>query len=610
MISLTLFNVNFDELNIANLSSKRALLESLKIFYNKSENEYLEFLEHLNLNFYKKFNNIFELNNELNKEIEIFNKLASNEELNDFNFKANNLIKRALKPINDNEYLKLNLDLRSLNNNDTLDKIKDIFILTDSVSLVDFKEIEEQRVSLIYHRKGASIYDNELVLANSRDKINLLENFKEAKDNNFIVARFLLELSREMKKASIDESFSYTYEIGGAKKEMIKNLDEIIFWGDLNKEEKEKLKIEQKQQQELSEKALEQAKSEIKEERDLARASLQKNSIDSTDTSLNNEKTIPKIDNIRILNKQEQNARSKNALEFSSEDESKKEIEKIIADSFKLYHQKEIEKTNIRLDKAKKDSVNAYEDLKANLDSGSSIIEALKFIQQKYRNEDTINFASLLFSNDILNLKIKEEEIKNLKIELQNSHHTQKTLNDEITKREESISKLKGTIQSKVNEITALKLELEEKTESLKEKQAQLNELQKHSNEQELSIKELNIENRQLSDTNKALNEEKIKLETSHKHLELSLKESKEKELFYTKELEKFKLLEKNVMKFELEKEFLEQKESEYKDKINALENKLENLIDRVLINSNDSQQNTEAKSKKQLRSKDILGDV
>ena len=67
MISVTLFKVNFDELNINHLS-KRPLLDSIKIFYTGNEFEYLEFLEKIGINYYKKFNNIFELNNEVNKE--------------------------------------------------------------------------------------------------------------------------------------------------------------------------------------------------------------------------------------------------------------------------------------------------------------------------------------------------------------------------------------------------------------------------------------------------------------------------------------------------------------------------------------------------------------
>ncbi|EAJ1956594.1 hypothetical protein CTX62_04950 [Campylobacter upsaliensis] len=634
MIPLTLAKVNFDELNINNLS-KRALLESLKIFYKKDDISYFDFLESKGINYFKNFKNIFELNNELNAEIKIFNDLASKEELMGFDFKASSLLKRNLKTLSDNDYYKLNLDLRELNNNDDFTKIKDIFLNLNSISLVDFKEVGEQRLSLIYNKRGVSIYNDEFVLANARDNINLLENFKEAKDNNFIVARFILELARKFKEENINESFSYKFSSNGT--EVIKDIDEIIYWGSLNKEEKEELKAKAKEQNGLNEKAIQIAKKEIKDEINAQRASLAK---DSTTKSLEEQKTPVRLANIKTLNEE----LPKNPKQ---EENPQEKIEKIINESFELYYQKELEKTQIRLEKAKKDSFNAYDDLKMNLNNGLSIIEALKIIQQKYRNEDTINFASLLFSKDILNIKEKELELKSLKEELESSYHIQNTLNDEITKREETISKLKGTIQVKVNEMTALKLEFEEEIESLKEAELKFKELEKHTKEQDEIITDLDNENQSLSDENKALKEEKIKLEANHSFLQNTLKEYKEKEAFYKQELSNLKSLEKKAMSLELENENLKTKEQGFKEELLELNGKLKdsfrqefelerlNLENTHLKNSlkesNDKEQTYKEKiaklesqlesflnqalkaqeePKKELRSRDILGGV
>ncbi|HEC1237760.1 TPA: hypothetical protein R0G39_001078 [Campylobacter upsaliensis] len=634
MIPLTLAKVNFDELNINNLS-KRALLESLKIFYKKDDISYFDFLESKGINYFKNFKNIFELNNELNAEIKIFNDLASKEELMGFDFKAPSLLKRNLKTLSDNDYYKLNLDLRELNNNDDFTKIKDIFLNLNSISLVDFKEVGEQRLSLIYNKRGVSIYNDEFILANARDNINLLENFKEAKDNNFIVARFILELARKFKEENINESFSYKFSSNGT--EVIKDIDEIIYWGSLNKEEKEELKAKAKEQNGLNEKAIQIAKKEIKDEINAQRASLAK---DSTTKSLEEQKTPVRLANIKTLNEE----LPKNPKQ---EENPQEKIEKIINESFELYYQKELEKTQIRLEKAKKDSFNAYDDLKMNLNNGLSIIEALKIIQQKYRNEDTINFASLLFSKDILNIKEKELELKSLKEELESSYHIQNTLNDEITKREETISKLKGTIQVKVNEMTALKLEFEEEIESLKEAELKFKELEKHTKEQDEIITDLDNENQSLSDENKALKEEKIKLEANHSFLQNTLKEYKEKEAFYKQELINLKSLEKKTMSLELENENLKTKEQGFKEELLELNSKLKdsfrqefelerlNLENTHLKNSlkesNDKEQaykekiaklesqlesflnqalKAQEEPKKELRSRDILGGV
>ena len=341
MLSLSLYKVNFDELNINNLS-KRALLDSLRKFWTNDDYSYLAYLEKLNINYYQKFTNIFELNNNLNEEIQKINKAIAEENTGHFNFKAINLLKsKNLKEINDNEYYKFNIDLRHLNDNSKINEIKDIFLNTDSVSLVDFKEVEDERISLIYHKKGAFIYNDEFLLNTSRDKINLLENFKVAKDNNFIIARFILDLAKNLKEAGINEDFAFSYEIGNNKKEIIKNIDEIIFWGNLNAKEKEEEKAKIKLREEQEQIAKEQAKAEIKEEMNANRTSLKAN---STNAKIEEEKNMPRM-NIRTII-EENNKNTKNLNEKMVNPQTN--IEEIINNSFELYNKKELEKTRIR----------------------------------------------------------------------------------------------------------------------------------------------------------------------------------------------------------------------------------------------------------------------
>lgn len=603
MIPISVFRANFDELNINNLS-KRALLDSLKIFYQDNEYEYINFLESVGINYYEEFNNIFELNNAINKEIKILNDIATKQNLDKFNFRAVNLLKRNLKEINDSEYYKLNLDLRHLNDNSTLSAIKDAFILTNGVSLVEFKDIEDERISLIYHKKGAMVYDNELLLHNARaEKVQLLENFKEPKDNNFILTRFLVDFSRKLKELGINESFCYTYEMGGSTKEVVKDIDEILYWGSLSKEEKEIKKESLKKEQDLNNKATELAKSEIKEERNFLRDSLKKES----KNEVLEEKTLPRLNNLKNTKLENENRESHQNVESpKSEITSEEQIQQIINDSFEVYTQKEIEKTNIRLEKAKKDSFNAYEDLKANLKDGLSILEAIKNIQQKYRNEDTINFATLLFSKDILNLKAKEEEIKNLTSELESSYHLQEKFNDEITKREETISKLKGTMQGKINEMTALRYEFEEKMQEVAETEMKLKELEKYSSEQETTIADLDNENQELSNKNKELNNEKIKLESQNEYL-------KTREQGFVEQLNELKEEVKEKFKKEIELEkattenrYLQEIVADYKQKNTLLENRLDDISKKL---ERESLGNQEREQPKKLRSRDILGD-
>ncbi|EAI7269805.1 hypothetical protein B0619_07560 [Campylobacter lari] len=585
MLNVTINKVNFDELDINNLS-KRGVLQSLEKFWNGNQNEYIEYLDNIGIEYYKNYKNIFNLNQQLNSDIAILQENINQGKYGNFNFKISTIIKN-LKDINDLEYYKLNIDLRELNDKTTSQTIKDIFANIDSVSLVDFKEINDERISLIYHKKGAIAFFDELIIANSRaDRVNLIENFQVPKDNNFIVSRFILDFSRELLKENINESFSYTYYNGKKKVSNIKDVKEICYWGELNLKEKEEKKLEEKAKEEKDNMIKEQAKSELKQENNNKRESLGK---DSYEKIIQNDTSNTKLYNISSMeddlsknNLNETKEQKKVQIEKEQAKKEENEIEKIIKYSFEIYEEKEIEKTKQRLQKAQKEANEAYADLKNYLNNGTTILEAIRNIQQKYRNEDTINFASLLFSKDILNLKNKEEEIKKLKDELDKSIKYEDQLSDEITKREETISKLKGTIQLKANEIIAMREEFDNEIEQLKVNEEKIKEVEKILVEQEETINELDSENQKLSDDYKISKEKLIKLETENNILKERLEENKEERKYYENiqkdfyryqiELEKAKE-EKEELLLKIKK--LEENERQNEEKINTMIEKM-----------------------------------
>ncbi|EHH5742962.1 hypothetical protein HVL07_001623, partial [Campylobacter coli] len=591
--------VNFDELNI-NEISKRSIFDSLSVFWNSSEMTYLEYLDNIGIDYYKKSPNIFKLNENLNEEIKKFQEAIASENIGDFDFKAIKLFgSKNLKEINDNEYFRLNIDLRDVYNEESLQGIKDAFILTRSPSLVEFKTINENRLSLIFHKKGAMKYFDNYLINNTRtNSIQLLENFKEPKDNNFIVARFLLELSRALKEKNINEDFSYSYYIGNANKETIENIDNIILWGEKTPQEKEEAKAEIKNQENIENSAKEIAKKEIKEENNKTRDSLEK---DSTEKFLDTEKAMPKLQTISSLEEEIENKEVK-------KEDTEKEITKVIENSFEIYRQKELEKTKIRLEKAEKDSLQAYDDLKKYLNNGTSILEAIKNIQQQYRNEDTINFATLLFSKDILSLKSKEQEIQNLKEEFEKSKKYENELIDEISKREETISKIKGTLQTKINEMALMKEEFDEEIKHLRENDLKLQELTRYSNEQEEVINEMTKANELLSAKVNGLKNNLFESNAEKNLLKDTIAKLEEKEK------EKENIIKQNYdLQFEnkyFQKIIGENKENEkkYQEKIEYLEKKLELIFDRFV--NNNSVNLNETNDEKQLRVKDILGDI
>ncbi|OCS21951.1 hypothetical protein CFVI97532_07060 [Campylobacter fetus subsp. venerealis cfvi97/532] len=619
MLKLSLYGANFEELNINNLS-KRGVFDSLKTFWNGDEMSYINYLESIGIDYFNTLSNIFSLNKTLNEDIEKFKYAISSGNTGNFDFRAVSLFtNKNLQNIQDSQYLKLNIDLREIQDRSKIDEIKDIFLTTPSVSIVEFKEVGEENLSLVFHKRGAMKYFDDYLLNIAKDKIQILENFKKAKDNSFIVARFLLDISHKLKEIGIDEVFGYSYEQGTQTKEISKSIDEIIYWGGLNKDEKEKQKAIEKENDEISKSAKEIAKLEIKEERDKTRDSLPK---DSTIKILQTEKQPPKVYSIASM--------SEVSKQSNNYDETPKvDIDKIIEESFSLYTKKEFEKTKIRLEKAQEDSKNAYMDLKESLNNGLSINEALKNITQKYRNEDTINFASLLFTKDILNLKVKEQEINELKNELNIAKNAENELLEQITKREETISKQKGTIQLKVNEMTQLKEDFEKEIAILKEADEKLQILTKYSNEQEQIIADMDKENEELNQDLQMSKQENISLISKNEYMQKAQKDNEqkitllEKELkesykfqieneslksrleslnqkneFLEQEVKKAYIVENKSFKLELENQTLKEKEKFLQEQISNLKEEL----DRIKKNKNE-----ETSEHKTQRSKDIL---
>ncbi|RDU59494.1 hypothetical protein [Helicobacter sp. MIT 14-3879] len=674
MLNLSLRKVDFNELKIEDIS-KRAILDTLEKFWTKSQNEYIDFLEKNAINFHKNFSSIAELKEDISRNIKILNKIAEEGIENSFDFKSINFLKsKNLKEINDYEFFKFSIDLRDIANQDTKELIKDIFLETKSVSLVDFVDVSGDSCSLIYHKKGAFYYNNEPYMCNARENISMLENYEVPKDNNFIVARFLFDLASKLDDHNIRESFCMNYANG---EKNIKYIEEIIHWGTLNAEEKRELKAMIKEQKALSDDSKAQAKNELKLEANASRTSLKQ---EDTETVLQKDKSI-KLYNITDFEKEQQEKeKTLHSVDNLKEkhNQTQDKIESIVAKSIELYKQKEIEKTNFRLEKAQKDSASAYNDLRDYLYNGLSILEAMKNIQQKYRNEDTINFASLLFSKDILNLRSKEEEIIALNKEKDELRKECENVYNEVEKKEETISKLKGTVQKYNNEMQKYEYEVEQEFEAkIKAMEEQMsNELvklqkeqEKIINEYESEIKELDSLNEELTNENKSINEQNFKLNSQKTFLENTLKELKAtmqtKEEQTNKEFKRlidenksineqnFKLNSQNTLlenalkenKQELEslqKEFKENlslsethikelykiqakleifndKENIYKEQIAELKNKnvaLEERLNSVfntMLDKQDSHQNKESsqeKPKRNLRSRDILGDV
>ena len=659
MLNISIRKVDFNELNIENIS-KRPILDTLEKFYKGSSAEYYEFLEQNGLSYFKNFSTMTELQEVMDNDVAILNTIAEQNLSDKFDYKTINFLKsKNLKPIQEHEFYKLTIDLRQINDESQKEHIKDLFLETKSSSLVDFMEVNGDYCSLIYHKKGAFYYNNEPFMNNARpEQLTIIENYALPKDNNFIMGRFLFDLACKLDDNDIEESFCIKYSNG---EQNIKNIQEIIYWGHLNSEEKKEQKELIQAHLEAQAQALDLAKTELKAEAQASRDSLKQ---EEAQKVLEDDKST-RLYTIAHTPKTQGNNLNKTQQSNQASDET--DIEKIVAKSIEIYRQKELEKTKIRLEKAEKDSLNAYNDLKEYLNNGLSILEAIKNIQQKYRNDDTINFASLLFSKDILSLSQKEQEIITLNNEKEELKAETKEAYNEIDKREETISKLKSTLQKKLNEMQNYEYELQKEFETkLGEKEAQMIEKleafeaqqQNTINEYESEISELDNLNLELSNENKTLQQSTLELKAQNtslqqileQHKELlseskqNIKESEEsnaklsilntelkaqnatlersvesskKELErisseFKSKLEEIESHTKKMYKLEAQAEIFDEKEKDYKEQISELKQKnkaLESKLNEILDSMLNSNQTSQEKPKKNLRSRDILGD-
>lgn len=603
MIVVNVRQAELNEINLGNVV-KAPVIDALKIFWQNTEYKYFQNLEYNGIGYQSGFESINDLQNYANDAISKITAMVDKGDavdIGDFDYRIINALKsKNLKPITEFDFVKLTLNLKEIGNEQIKQKIKNLADMAPTVALIDSTDITEDTFELIYHRKGAFYYCDEPHLNLSTPALTLLENFQTPKSSNFILARFLVDLAKKLKESGIDETFCVNYSENNKK---IVSVDEIIHCSELNLEGKKAFVESLKNKDNIENLAKQQAISEIKDETNAKRSSLtQKEAKEILDNAKSSVVEVNKIDDTefdRIFSAtNNEDSPKKTIAEIRKEFENK--IDDIIEKATNLYEEKEFQKLKIRLEKAQKEKERAYEDLKKYIDNGSSILEAIQNIKQKY-NEDTVHLASLLFGKDILNAKNKDEIINKLNDNILSLENENKNLNDKLDKKDETISSLKSTVQKKVNEITNLEVELrEEFKKEIEDKEKQtLEMIESYKAEQEkiiIQIKEnAEIEKNDImtkyqseidefDKENAELNEQNKKLEKENQVIKNSL-ESSEKELDLLKQDLKAKLneFEKNKQEFYQ----LQVKENMYKQQIDELKRQSKEVND-LLKKSND----------------------
>lgn len=393
------------ELNVK-FKYKIPLIDILHKYWQGSDSEFMDYMRQNEVEFVGfKPNSVNELIERSNQNLNNIQKAFAKLNIGKFDFRIASAFKpKSLPNITENDFYKLAFDLSNYKDEGLKENLKSIFFNAQTKSICDFKNINDDICELYYHKKGLVDNNDEIKLFNVRERVTLSENFKEPKDNNFICSAFILEMSKEMAKIGLlNERFSQFYMVGNVQKELARSVEEIIKFSLMDKEGKEaKLKEEA-----IIKQAKIEANEEIKKENSEMRQSLKADSIDM-EILKENKAEIKLPNNVRDL----------------------EEMEKINANNIE------------------------------NLEDNASILEAIAFIKQKYRNEDTINFASLLFAKDILNLKGKDEQIENLKTLI---------IEEAVAKREKTIHELRSALTNKSNDLNLVKEEYEQDNIKFKE---------------------------------------------------------------------------------------------------------------------------------------------
>lgn len=627
-IEVKVSKTSYENLNINTLSCI-PVLSALKAFWQGSDEEFEEYMLSINIDINQKhYESLMHLHNEANKNIDKIQEAFNNKNVGKFDFRLASVIKpRFFRHLSEDEYSCIEFSLREYTSDIEKNKIKDFFFKIKTRSLIDFRSIENDTLKIFYNKRALGLEDGRIVLANARDKISLAENFKVAKDNNFISSHICTQFANFMLESDMKEDFFfYRYMLSnGAINEKKMSMREII--------QIDKMTSEQKDEAKRKDEIRNMANEEVKQELSLNRASLN-----------------PEENETQILKPSSSTVKFDSAILKNDTD-----LSTLVKSLFDEYKEKEIEKAKIRLDKAQKDGEEAYISLKANLNNGMTLLDSINYIKQKYRNDDTVNFASLLLTKDILEIVRKDNKILDLKANIQENELEISKITELVAKRENTIKELQSTLTKKNNEINimnerheeSMQILIKESENNIKAIQDEIDTRLKNLNdefrkdinerdviidEQEKFIAKLKFENdrfkeeidknkeiqsknenlmnenidlkKQLQDKDfdfKQISTDKTMLENKNKDLEqqiANLSEIKnEKERLFL-ELEQMKIKEK----------FLNEKIEEYKNR----ESKNEEFMQKFFSNNSNNMENNSSKEKvrnDEKRVAEILGE-
>ena len=595
VINLSLEKIGYEAIN---LKSARdiPLFTTVREYYKGTGAEFANFLTSNGMSYEKNFNSIHDMHEHISNSVKVLKATFESGKTDKFDFKAVSVLNsKMFDNISEDDYALLKFDISSFSTDDK-DKIKNAFFGAKCKSFVYFKEADNDELRLFYNRKGITLDENNAVkIYTSKDKVSITEGYKSVKDANYISSGFILELSKKMHEFGFnDDTFAYSYNrADGLTNTMEYSVSQILQIANTPKEEKDAIEKKEAIRQEVANakevievETIEEPTNDVKE---IAKAQIRQ------ERSQKRQSLPPESMEEQILKSSTSQVRfSKDILEKDDVD-----LDAEISRLFDEYDNKELEKKRILLQEARQKGNYAYSDLKENIKNGVSIAEAMRYVTQTYKNEDVLNFASMLLTKDLMEIALKERKIETLNGTITAYSVENDKLVDVIAKRENTIKELQSTLTKKNNEINLvleateekmnqLSLETEKKIHEIEKKyENELGELNELLDKQEAIIARLKYEKENSENSYKKTLEEKS---GDIKRLESEVGELKEFK-YKSNSLEQ-QLVERDSKISKLESEVGELKSVNYENnllkqgiaekdsKISKLENDIDELKD------------------------------
>ena len=337
--------------------------------------------------------------------------------------------------------------------------LKQAFKNGDNISFCSYITFDNDDFKIFYNRKCLVDDAGELRLLTAKADRITLSTPKELKDCNVVSLKIIESLATTLYNFGLDVPFSYTYTNQAGKQIKKSSVNEILIHNADMAEAVEATINAEKKAQEVKEIAAAEIKAETMEKR----ASLPPESI------------------------KKELAKNETILKFDLEKADELYID---------FATKELEKTKQKLQKAQEQSKEAYASIKNQIAQGTTFADAFKYVKQQY-SDYALDFALLKLTQDLAEIQIKENEINNLKLSINEKNAELEKKEEALGKAEENARAWQGNYNKKDAELAQAKNDFKQEKEAL-EKEAKktinqlTNTLKAELDEAEKVIKEQN----------------------------------------------------------------------------------------------------------------------